>query len=490
MKCRTYSEIKGLLAGKKIGVLELTKEFIKRIKSSKLNAFVSFDEGLTLERARQVESNGLDGNLPLFGLPLAVKDNFCVRGYRATNGSKMLENYHPPFESTVTQRLLDGGVVIVGKANQDEFAMGSSTQSSAFGKTFSPYNLDGEFLIPGGSSGGSAVAVATGLAVCALGTDTGGSVRQPAAFTGLVGFKPTYGYCSRFGIISYASSFDQAGFFANCVEDVALLAQITGGKDGKDAGVNSDLIPDVYKNLNPTVKGKKIGIIKEFVEEYDKIDNQIINELDNVRKILENEGCEFVEVSIPHIKYCINIYNTVSRAEAASNFARYDGVKFGHRTKEAVSSIEQMFAKTRSEGFGTEVKNRILVGTAILLEEYRHIYDNLVQLRYQVKEEFNEAFAKVDAIFSPVSPILPPKISQKITQVEEYLFDLFTLCANVVGIPALTIPTGFSSDLRPIAVQLMGNSFCDQEILNIGLSLQKNINFLENPKNILNNKGM
>lgn len=477
----TINELQTALKNKKVSLNEVAQIYLQRIKNNKLNAFITQTDELTLKMVQN--TTFASESLPLFGAPIAVKDNFCVKDIRTTNASKILHNYFPPYESTITSRFWAAGAIITGKTNMDEFAMGSSGKSSYFGPTASPWTLDGENLNTGGSSSGSAASVCAGLSLVSIGTDTGGSVRQPAAFCGLFGYKPTYGMCSRWGIIAYASSFDQVGFFARSVTDVALMTDVVGGADDRDATLKNIAKYNLSQHLNGDLHGKKIGIIKELLDA--EVDPEIKSGMTQALDYFKSIGVEVIEVSIPNIAKSINVYQIVSRTEAASNLARYDGVKFGHRVQSEDSTYQNIIENTRADGFGVEVQNRILVGTTALFKDFRQTYDHLILLRKIIKHEFNEAFNKVDAILTPTSPILAPKQSQTLSQMEEYLCDIFTLPANVAGLPAISVPISLSKDNRSVSVQLMSNSFNDATMLQFAQALEKGFNFIQQNRNFL-----
>ena len=444
------------------------------IKNSKLNAYITYTPELAMIQAKKVIEKIKSGKpSALCGMPLAVKDNFCTEGVLTTMASKMLENYIPGYESTVTSRLFENDAIMVGKANMDEFAMGASGKHSFFGKTISPIKMNNsnESLIPGGSSSGSAAAVAGNLALAALGSDTGGSVRQPASLCGIVGFKPSYGRCSRFGIVAYASSLDQAGFMTHTVNDAALIFSLTQGVDGKDATL-IDLPKEDFTNIKPDIKGKIIGIPKEFM--MDGIHPEIIKAWDSAKKLFKQGGAIIKEVSLQHAMESIKVYYFISTAEASSNFARYDGIKYGHRTTKQCNTIEELVTCSRTEGFGHEVKNRILIGTRNLLSDsYKENYERILRLRMAIKQEFAEVFQSCDAILCPTTPNLAPPINYQQTDLEEYINDILTVPANIAGLPAISIPFGKASCGRPIGLQLMAKEFTEVNLLNCATFLEQ-----------------
>ena len=464
---KTIKEFKTAVQNQPEVLLDVINHYNTKISQSKLNAYITQTPELAILKAKNVIEKIKNGQSSvLCGLPLAVKDVFCTQGVRTTMASKMLENFVPGYESTVTERLFENDAIMLGKTNMDEFAMGASGKHSAFGATISPIKMNNstEDLIPGGSSSGSAAAVAGGLALAALGSDTGGSVRQPAAFCGIVGFKPSYGRCSRFGMIAYASSLDQAGFMANSVEDAALLFSLTQGIDGKDATL-MNIPSENFTNITPNVKGKVIGIPKEFM--MDGIHPEIIKAWNDAKKLLEKNGATVKEISLAHAMASIKVYYFISTAEASSNLARYDGIKYGYRTQKECKTIEELVAHSRAEGFGTEVKNRILIGTRNLLSDsYKENYERILKLRTAIKNEFGEVFKTCDAILCPTTPNLAPPMNHQQTNLEEYINDILTVPVNIAGLPAISIPFGKASCGRPIGLQLIAKEFNESILLN------------------------
>ena len=469
----SLSEIVKLIKTKKISSLEITKHFIKNIeKSNKLNSFVTtcFEESIKNAKNFDLKKN-LDGLLP--GIPLAVKDLFCTKNVKTTAGSKMLENFIPTYESTVTNNLWSEGAILLGKLNCDEFAMGSSNETSYFGNAISPLGKD---LVPGGSSGGSASALAANLTPATIGTDTGGSIRQPASFTGTVGLKPTYGLCSRWGIVAFASSLDQAGPMTKNVEDCALLLEAMSGYDQKDSTSINKKKEAYSKNLNENIKGLKIGVPKEY-----RVEN-MPNEIDMLWKkgidILKKSGANIIDISLPHTKYALPTYYIVAPAEASSNLARYDGVKYGYRSNKGKNLIE-MYENTRAEGFGDEVKRRILIGTYVLSSGYYDAYYLKAQkVRKLIKDDFDKCFKNIDAILTPSTPSAAFKIGEKTNDpISMYLNDIFTVPVNLAGIPAISIPAGHDNQGHPLGLQLISKALDEQKIINIALNMEKNIGF-------------
>ena len=451
---------------------ELTKLFIHKSQNAKkLNTYITTNFDNALIQAKDFDKKkDFKGLLP--GIPIAVKDLFCTKDVKTTAGSKMLSNFTPTYESTVTSNLWKEGAFLLGKLNCDEFAMGSSNETSFFGNVINPY---GDKLIPGGSSGGSASALAANLTPATIGTDTGGSIRQPASFTGTVGLKPTYGRCSRWGIVAFASSLDQAGPMTQNVEDCALLLETMSGYDPKDSTSVNKKVESYTKNLTEKIKGLKIGIPKEY-----RIEN-MPDEIDVLWKkgieFLKDAGAIIKDITLPHTKYALPAYYIVAPAEASSNLARYDGVKYGYRSKG--NNLIEMYEKTRSEGFGDEVKRRILIGTYVLSSGYYDAYYIKAQkVRQLIKNDFNKAFEKVDAILTPSTPSGPFKVGDKKDDpISMYLNDVFTVPVNLAGLPAISVPGGYDKKKLPLGLQLIGRAFDEQTILNLALAVQKRADF-------------
>ena len=456
---------------------EVTKSFIKNSeKSDKLNTYITkcFDQALISAKKfdKKKDHKGL-----LSGVPIAVKDLFCTKDVKTTAGSKILNNFVPTYESTVTKKLWSEGAFLLGKLNCDEFAMGSSNETSFFGNVTNPF---GDKLVPGGSSGGSASALAANLTPATIGTDTGGSIRQPASFTGTVGLKPTYGRCSRWGIVAFASSLDQAGPMTKTVEDCALLLQCISGYDPNDSTSIDIKVDNFSSDLTEKVKGLTIGIPKEY-----RIENMPV-EIDELWKkgvnFLKDAGVIIKDISLPHTMYALPAYYIVAPAEASSNLARYDGVKYGHRSKG--KNLIEMYENTRSEGFGDEVKRRILIGTYVLSSGYYEAYYLKAQkVRQLIKQDFDNSFKSVDAILTPSTPSSSFKMGEKKGDpVSMYLNDIFTVPVNLAGLPAISVPSGYDKKKLPLGLQLIGKPFDEQTILNLSLALQKRINFKRNVK--------
>ncbi len=465
-------ELVSNIKDKKISSNEVTNAYIERSKKSKhLNSYNEETFDLALKKSKEFDSKP-DFNKKLPGVPIAVKDLFCTKNVKTTASSKILNNFVPTYESTVTQNLWNEGAILLGKLNCDEFAMGSSNETSFFGNVISPIDKD---LVPGGSSGGSASALAAKLTPTTIGTDTGGSIRQPASFTGTVGLKPTYGSCSRYGIVAFASSLDQAGPLTRNVKDSALMLEVMSSFDNKDSTSVDFIRPQYSKDLSKEIKGKKIGIPKEY--RVDGMSEEIEKLWNDGKNYLKNCGAEIVDISLPHTKFALPSYYIVAPAEASSNLARYDGVKYGFRTKG--DNLVDMYEKTRSEGFGDEVKRRIMIGTYVLSSGYYDAYYLKAQkVRRLIKNDFNDAFKKVDAILTPSTPSSAFKIGDKSNDpVSMYLNDIFTVPVNLAGLPGISIPAGLDKKGYPLGLQIIGKAFDEQNILNIAYSMEDKINF-------------
>ena len=468
----TLTELVKNIKDKKISSEETTKAFIDRgEKSRDLNAYITEDFSNAVLKAKSFDQKpNFDLKLP--GVPIAVKDLFCTKDVKTTAGSKILNNFIPPYESTVTQNIWNEGAILLGKLNCDEFAMGSSNETSFFGNVQSPIDKG---LVPGGSSGGSASALAANLTPITIGTDTGGSIRQPASFTGTVGLKPTYGSCSRYGIVAFASSLDQAGPMSKDVKDCALLQEIISTYDEKDS-TSIDFKRNEYsKELTNNIKGKKIGIPKEY--RVDGMPKEIEDLWTKGIEYAKDCGAEIVEISLPHTNYALPTYYIVAPAEASSNLARYDGVKYGFRSKG--ENLIDMYEKTRSEGFGSEVQRRIMIGTYVLSSGYYDAYYLKAQkVRKLIKNDFDEAYKKVDAILTPSTPSAAFKIGEKTNDpVSMYLNDIFTVPVNLAGLPAISIPAGIDVKGYPLGLQIIGKAFDEQNILNIAYAMEEKIQF-------------
>lgn len=471
MHTKTAAEISQDLQAGKYTSVEITQVFLQRIKQidSSLNSYITVCEEQALAQAQAADARRAAGQAgPLTGVPFAHKDIFCTDGVRTTCASRMLENFVPPYNSTVAQKLLDAGAVCLGKTNMDEFAMGSSNESSYFGAVKNPWSLD---RVPGGSSGGSAAAVAARLAPFATGTDTGGSIRQPAAFCGLTGLKPTYGRVSRLGMIAYASSLDQGGPMARTAEDAALLLQAMAGFDPKDSTSAERDVPDYVAALNQPLNGLKIGLPKEFFGP--ELDSAMGDLIQAAIKELESLGAQVQEISLPNTSLSVPAYYVIAPAEASANLSRFDGVRYGYRC-ENPTSLDDLYLRTRAEGFGDEVKRRILVGTyALSAGYYDAYYRKAQQIRRLIRDDFAKALESVDVILSPTAPSVAFPLNAKRTDpVSMYLEDLYTIPVNLAGLPALSMPVG-PIDGLPAGMQLVGNYFEEARLLNIAHQYQQ-----------------
>ena len=476
---QSLSELVENIKSKKLSSSEVTKAFVERSEKSKeLNAYITEDYANALNKAKKFdEKPNLDLKLP--GIPMAIKDLFCTRDLRTTAGSKILNNFVPTYESTVTQNIWNEGAILMGKLNCDEFAMGASNETSYYGNVLNPIS---ENLVPGGSSGGSSggasSAVAAQLTPITIGTDTGGSIRQPASFTGTVGLKPTYGSCSRYGIVAFASSLDQAGPMAQNVKDCALLQEVISTYDEKDS-TSIDFKRNEYsKELTKDIKGKKIGIPKEY--RVDGMPKEIEDLWKRGVEYAKDCGAEIIDISLPHTNYALPTYYIVAPAEASSNLARYDGVKYGFRAEG--ENLIDMYEKTRSEGFGAEVQRRIMIGTYVLSSGYYDAYYLKAQkVRKLIKNDFDEVYKKVDAILTPSTPSSAFKIGEKTNDpVSMYLNDIFTVPVNLAGLPGISIPAGHDAKGYPLGLQIIGKAFDEQNILNIAYAMEEKINFKNN----------
>jgi aspartyl-tRNA(Asn)/glutamyl-tRNA(Gln) amidotransferase subunit A len=466
----TIHEAHRLLHEKQLSSVELTGAFLTRLKKVEpsVKAFVTVTEDLALEQARRADEAIAAGNIgPLTGIPLAIKDVICTRGVRTTCSSKMLENFVPPYDATVMEKLNAAGAVMLGKANMDEFAMGSSTENSAFFVTHNPWDLA---RVPGGSSGGSAVAVAVGEAAGALGSDTGGSIRQPAGFCSVVGLKPTYGRVSRYGLVAFASSLDQIGPLTQDVTDCAVLLNAISGYDKRDSTSVPESVPDYTQSLKDDLKGMRLGIPKEYYVE--GMQSGVADVMKATIKRLEELGAEIDEVSLPHTPYSLAVYYIIAPSEASANLARYDGVKYGYsyRGKTMWESME----KTRGNGFGPEVKRRIMLGTYALSAGYYDAwYLKAQRVRTLIRREFDAVFEKYDALITPTSPTVPFKIGEKTADpLSMYLSDVCTLPINIAGVPGISVPAGFVDGL-PVGMQIIGKHFSEETLLHVAYAYEQ-----------------
>lgn len=470
---KSITELRAMLDDKSISSSELIQESLQLAKKYKeLNCFVTMNEEISVKKASSIDLNEKT-NSTLSGIPLAQKDLFCTEGLRTTCSSKILSNFIPPYTATAVEKLEDAGSITIGKTNMDEFAMGSSNETSFFGNVHNPWKKG---YVPGGSSGGSAAAVSAGIVPAATGTDTGGSIRQPAAHCGITGLKPTYGRVSRWGMIAFASSLDQAGPLARTAEDCAILLNAMSGHDSKDTTSLNSNVPDFLENINQPIDGLKIGIIKEF--DISDLDTDVQARFEDSRKNYESLGAQFVEVSLPNISASVPTYYSIAPAECSSNLSRFDGVRFGHRA-ENTTDLNDLYIKSRSEGFGDEVKRRILIGTyALSAGYYDAYYKKAQQVRRLIKNDFDDVFKSVDLLMTPTSPNTAFKFGSKGTQnpVELYLEDLFTISSNLAGLPAISIPHGQVNSL-PVGLQLIGNFLREDQLLNATHIFQKNSDF-------------
>ena len=479
---RNAWELSSMLENKKISSVELTEAVFDRIDKveDKVNAYVTLNKENALKTAAETDEKRANGEKlsPLAGIPVGIKDNISTKGLNTTCSSKMLEKYKPPFNATVVEKLNDAGVVVTGKLNMDEFAMGSSTENSYFGPTKNPHDLD---RIPGGSSGGSAAAVAAGEAIVSLGSDTGGSIRQPAAYCGVVGLKPTYGAVSRYGLVAFASSLDQIGPLGKSVKDVAMVQSVINCHDKMDATSAYRDYTDLSANLTSDVKGLRIGLPKEYFGE--GIDAEVKVSIMNAVKELEKQGATVKEIELPSTDYALSAYYIISSAEASSNLARFDGVRYGYRT-ENYDNLIDMYEKTRSEGFGDEVKRRIMLGTFVLSSGfYDAYYGKAKLLQRRIQAEFNNAFVDVDVIAAPTVPTTAFKIGENVGDpLKMYATDICTVTVNIAGLPAISVPCGMDSKNLPVGLQLIGNKFTEQTLLNTAYAYENICGGFKMPK--------
>ena len=478
----TVHELQEKLNKKEITIEEITKSYVERIneKEKDVNAFVTTLCENALEKAKNIDEQKNDGkiNSEFVGIPIGIKDNICTKGIKTTCSSKMLENFVSPYDATVIEKLDEENLINLGKLNMDEFAMGGSTEHSYFKKTRNPWNLN---KVPGGSSGGSAAAVASNMVPWALGSDTGGSIRQPASFCGVVGLKPTYGLVSRYGLVAFASSLDQIGPITKDVQDAAMLLNIIAGHDEKDTTSSNVEKVDYIKALKNDVKGLKIGVPKEFFGE--GINEEVKEKLQEAIEKYKELGAEVEEFSLDIAKYSLATYYIIACAEASSNLGRFDGIRYTYRAKE-YKDLKDLYKKSRSEGFGAEVKRRIILGTYVLSSGYYDAYYKKAQkVRTLVMNEFNKAFEKYDVILTPTSPTVAFDIGAKTNKpLEMYLADICTVSVNIAGLPAISIPCGVDKEGMPVGMQLIGNKFCEETILNTAYTFEQKIKFREKYK--------
>ena len=482
----TISEARDKLKSKEISSLELTNSCLSAIDAAdELGAFVHKTPELAIEQAKRADERLKQDNAPdMCGIPLGIKDIFCTKGVKSQAASRILEDFKPEYESTVSQNLLDNGTVMLGKLNMDEFAMGSSNETSVYGNAINPWKVDERGLTPGGSSGGSAAAVAADLCLAATGTDTGGSIRQPAAFTGIVGIKPTYGRCSRWGVIAFASSLDQAGPMTKTVRDGAIMLKAMAGNDPKDSTSVNIEVPNFEAMLTGDIKGKRIGIPQEY--RLDGMPSEIEKLWLDGTEMLREAGAKIENISLPHTKYALPAYYVIAPAEASSNLARYDGVRYGRRA--ALSSgdgINELYEKTRAEGFGPEVKRRVMIGTYVLSAGFYDAYYNRARrVRALIKKDFDEVFANgIDAILTPATPSAAFGLGEmsEADPLQMYLNDVFTVTVNLAGLPGVSVPAGVDKLGLPLGLQVIGRPWEEGDMLNIAHSLEQSAGFSSKP---------
>ena len=476
----TLKELQKGLSNKEFSSVELTNHFIKRVQNSELNAFISITDDLALEQAKKADTIIASGKMnDLTGIPYAHKDIFCTLGVKTSAGSKILDPFISPYDATVSEKLNDSNAVMLGKANMDELAMGSGNENSFYGPVKNPWDLS---KVPGGSSGGSAAAVAAKLAPFSTGTDTGGSIRQPASLCGITGLKPTYGRVSRYGMIAYASSLDQAGPMTQTAEDAAIVLKTIAGFDKRDSTSADKNVPDYEKSLNNSLEGLKIGIPKEYFSE--GLDDGVKQNILNAIKEFESLGATLKEVSLPHAKFAIPAYYIIAPCECSSNLSRLDGVRYGYRC-ESPKDLSDLYIRSRSEGFGDEVKRRIMIGSfALSAGYYDAYYLKALKSRRLISNDFQEVFKEVDVIMGPVSPTTAWDIGSKKDPVSNYLSDIYTLSVNLAGLPAMSIPGGISDNM-PVGLHIIGNYWTEERLLNIAHQFQNQTDWhKKSPKGI------
>jgi aspartyl-tRNA(Asn)/glutamyl-tRNA(Gln) amidotransferase subunit A len=485
----TIQQARAGLKNKDFTATELTQAFIQRMQDTRdLNAYITETPDLALKAAKASDERLAANQAGLMeGIPLGIKDLFCTKGVQTTAASKILEGFIPPYESTITQKLFDAGAIMLGKLNLDEFAMGSANLTSAYGPVKNPWTATGEdkSFVPGGSSGGSSAAVAAGAAMAATGTDTGGSIRQPAAFCGIVGVKPTYGLCSRWGVVAFASSLDQAGPMTKTVGDAAIMLEAMAGYDPKDSTSVQTPIPHYESYLTADVKGLRIGVPLEY--RIGGLDPEIQALWEETIQWYRDAGAQIVDITLPHAKYALPAYYILAPAEASSNLARYDGVRFGHRNQDAKNLVE-LYEKTRGEGFGAEVKRRIMVGTYVLSAGYYDAYYLKAQkLRRLISQDFKDAFASCDVILTPTTPTPAFAIGEEPKDpIAMYMNDVLTVTANIAGLPGMSVPAGLSTKGLPLGMQLIAPAFHEAQMLNAGYFMEKAANFAQKIKELRN----
>jgi aspartyl-tRNA(Asn)/glutamyl-tRNA(Gln) amidotransferase subunit A len=467
----TINTLRERIASREVKAVDVCRAALDRIERlSGLNAFITVTEDSALARAEALDNAAARGDSlpPLAGVIVAIKDNMVMRGVRTTAGSRILYNYRPPYTATAVERLEAAGAIIVGKTNCDEFAMGSSNENSAYGPVKNPWDTA---RVPGGSSGGSAVAVAAGMAMVALGSDTGGSIRQPASLCGVVGLKPTYGRVSRYGLIAFGSSLDQIGPFANSVEDVAQVMNTIAGRDPNDSTASNIETDDYAAAISGDVRGLRVGVPREYYGE--GLDVEVRQKIEAAIKKFEEMGAEIIDVSLPHTQYAVPVYYLIATAEASSNLARYDGVRYGFRAEEA-STLKEMYSRTRDQGFGAEVKRRIMLGTYALSAGYYEAYYGKAQkVRSLIERDFRNAFASCDVIATPTTPTPAFRLGEKTDDpLEMYLSDIYTITANLAGVPGVSLPCGLSPEGLPVGIQLIGRHFDEARLLRAARNLE------------------
>ena len=487
MNAWSLAQARDALRTKQVTSVELTEACLSAIEGADaLGAFVHKTPELALDLARAADQHLASGDAPdMCGLPIGIKDLFCTKGVPSQAASRILEGFKPEYESTVSQKLRDSGAVMLGKLNMDEFAMGSSNETSIYGDARNPWKLGEQALTPGGSSGGSAAAVAADLCLAATGTDTGGSIRQPAAFTGTVGIKPTYGRCSRWGIVSFASSLDQAGPMTKTVRDAAIMLEAMSGHDPKDSTSADLAVPNFEAMLSGDIRGKKIGIPREY--RMDGMPDEIEALWQQGQDMLKSAGAEIIDISLPHTQYALPSYYVIAPAEASSNLARYDGVRFGHRAALAAGDgITEMYEKTRAEGFGLEVQRRIMVGTYVLSAGFYDAYYNRARkVRALIKKDFDDVFATgIDSILTPTTPSAAFALGgmADADPLEMYLNDVFTVTVNLAGLPGISVPTGLDKQGLPLGLQLIGRPWEEADLLNSAYALEQASGFVHKPQ--------
>ncbi len=476
---KSIEEIHKLIVDKKVKPSELAEEAFERIEeNSDLNAFITLNKEEALKEAKELDDMEPD-NL-LFGIPIAVKDNIVTKGLRTTCASKILDNFIPIYDATIVEKLKEKHMIIVGKTNMDEFAMGSTSRTSYYGAPHNPWNKD---KITGGSSGGSAAAVSGRLVPLALGSDTGGSVRQPASYTGLVGIKPTYGRISRYGLVAFGSSLDQIGVFSRDVKENAELLNIICGKDDKDLTSSMEEVPDFTKEIGKSVKGMKIAIPKYFVT--DIVEKEILDKFNDLVDLLKKAGCEVDFIDVKYLENAVTLYQIIAMGEASSNLARFDGIRYGYRAED-YKNLDELYCKTRQEGFGEEVKRRIMVGSYILSGENAKIYyDKALKIRDDIKKSFHEAFKKYDLIIGPTTTTVAYDIKTETTDPSKsFMDDVLVIPVNMAGIPGLNIPIGFNKDHMPIGAQIIGNDFDEVTVYKLASYIEKELGLKLDPRKV------